>query len=340
MSNAPTSLLFVSAVLASALVPRVAGACSPPSCVDGYFAPRANTNIPANAAALLVVNASSYVDAGASAAPSLKVANGELIAATLTAPAGRYAPALLVPTAPLPIGTLSFTHDTRCAGGEETSTFNVVPAVTKPTTIGTVTASPLLLQSLTVPTSSGSCVSPINAAAKRLTYAFSDEMKAFLPLAQFTLKIDDFVWANSDYGALDAASGGTSQPRSVTQLYRACASTDKGADQGLASLAVGLHRVTISAHIAGETVDPAPILLDLSIDNGCSMSLRQLDATGDAGPGEAIDQAGFDLTDDSPPSKGASSSGCSTSSGGGAAGVWGIALFGIAALALRARRRA
>jgi hypothetical protein len=121
---------------------------------------------------------------------------------------------------------------------------------------------------LVVPTNSGSCTTTIGAEVIDLAIAPDPALVPYLPTALFQLAADGVDWADSNYGGLSPAGVETPPeqkpfpPRLVTSVYAACATSDPGADVGLAP---GMHMLSLSATVAGgAALPPAPLAISIA----------------------------------------------------------------------------
>ena len=130
----------------------------------------------------------------------LRGPDGELLAARIEPDPAGGAERLLIPASPLQAGNHVLTHGVACSPGGVSQPFTVGPAVSLPTTIGTVRLEPQPAQTLQATWMDG-CGWTARATTMRIVLQPSAELQAYLPLARFTLNIDGKPWATSAYGS-------------------------------------------------------------------------------------------------------------------------------------------
>lgn len=262
------SLLVVGALeLASA---SSASACSPPICRPSRVVLGDHT-LPRNLAALPVTASGTRLsDPDDASDITLTTAAGVPVAATVTVDPDTAHGFLVVPTAPLTMGSHVLRVLERCpatVGGVPTVVdhpFTVGAEASVPAMLGTVSAHRLGVQEVSVASSSGICSTAIQAAVATVTLAPSAESIPFAALARYTLLIDGTVWAASDFGSFDTSSLFPHVSRSVQRVFAACGTTGSLDDRGTTP---GLHQAELRMHVAGAASDPPAVRF--SIDVSC-----------------------------------------------------------------------
>ncbi|HEU0034439.1 MAG TPA: hypothetical protein VFQ53_27640 [Kofleriaceae bacterium] len=255
------------------VTPRIADACSAPSCWGGAFVPGDQGHVPANVGALIwrpmVPNGT---------APD--VANVVLTKATNTTPLpftstkldnGDY---LIVPDAPLAAGSsyVLADHNTCDLGRTGPSvTFTATDDAPLPAQLGSIDVVQGGNAPLAVGTASGSCYADVIADQVKLALVPSADAQPWMDALQFETIVDGRRWLAIGNINDTIAPGATWQGRGRDLVYAVCKTPDASIDRGLAP---GEHTIEFHATLPGTaitwTTEPVTIYLYCGPDSGVS----------------------------------------------------------------------
>ena len=335
------SFAAASAVLAAAPRVRAEAAVPAPACYLAA-APDLDANVPANVLALVLTQAGGTGAVASNIVPQL---TGPSPAALTVAADSRAQGATLLllqgPLAPSSSYRLDYSLDCNLQGGgpasiphpSGTATFATIADVALPTTQGTMAVDS----------------APAADRSTGLTLTMSPELEAYLPVTLFDISVDGTPWAQLGYGYVEK-SGGVAKigingggawgkiSRSAAGAVPLCSASDD---------AVKVTHVELRAHVAGATIDPAPLAFDVPIDctQGTPIGISPEAGVPDAGS----DAAGPDAagpSDAGPDDPGATSSarvgghgGCALEPGGDPSSLSMVLGAAVAAIASGLRRR-
>jgi hypothetical protein len=241
-----------------------ARACSFPPCAFSYAAPADNSVIPANSPGLV------YVPGFRPRVGLFTLEDSKAVPFEYVAEDPQRSIYVLRPKAPLSPGWYRLVDFSDCMplqpGPQHffDQSFYVSESVDLPTSIGSIEAQPPVVMQV------GSiCLSTLQpASVALLKLLLSREANAFLPVARFTLTIDDEPWHTTKYGAGpdELRPRGQSErlyDRIVTAPFAPCRQF-----AGDRALRPGKHRGKLGMHIAGAAADPPPLEFDFQLD-GC-----------------------------------------------------------------------
>lgn len=243
---------FVALGAASLLfVPDLAHACEPPSCTASTT-PRGG-NLPGNAIAI-------PYRAG-SGAPAFRLVDGAgADIATTLKPDAWSGGQLLVPTKPLPAGRVDLVWNETCGStGEVHRSFSVGSDFALPTAIGTLEAVNRQVGALTVNTASGSCVNEVQAVTFDLQIDPTKELRAYREVVAYEISIDGDPMGWRFYGSSIEADDG---PLQFATIHSVCGDRKPYDDNGPA---LGIHTLSVKAHVAGATTDPPPVTRKINL---------------------------------------------------------------------------
>lgn len=253
-----------------------ARACAPSQCTESTVAPAKSgvpVTLPANAPALPYA----IWEPSGPTPQTLHVldgAGGEVATTTKSDPWWRGVK-LLGFAAPLAAGTgYHLDYIETCSGSVPSNiaasrAFDVGPATPLPTSLGTTHGAGRVVGSLDVSTSTGSCYAKIQAVSIDVRLVPSPELLAWVNTAGFKVQVDGQEYNAAWYGTAKAGADGIL----VTKLHAACGTRVSGDDNGPT---LGVHTVTIHAHVAGATVDPPPVTTTLNFS--CTDERVEVDA--------------------------------------------------------------
>ena len=273
------SRLFAAGLAAVAFVAvctatQNAAACSPSPCEPARLI-GAGLTIPRNAPALPYVASS-----GGSTTMRLLDSTNTEVATSLSTDSWWPYGSLLAPTGPLAVGTghhLAYVETCTMLGASPNGSrsFGVGPATPLPTKLGTLHGANWKVGPLQVATSSGSCFSSIEAVTIDLRLTPSTELAAYAALTGYKLRVDGAPARNAYYGY------GTTDAHGIAlfRVHAACGQRNGAEDNGVT---LGEHDIELSAHVAGATTDPPPVVTRLRFS--CTDSnFEVLGDEGDAG---------------------------------------------------------
>lgn len=254
-----TALLFV---------PDIAHACTAPLCT-GSTVPRGG-NLPSNAIAIPYLPGSG--------APTFKLVDGAGADIATTVKSDPWSGGqLLVPTKALPAGKVDLVFAETCGGpgGEQRKSFSVGSDVALPNAVGTLKAVNRAVGDITVSTSSGSCINHVQAVTFDLQIDPTNELRAYREVISYRVAVDgeDMIWPG--YGSSVEADDG---PLTFARIHAVCSDRKAGDNNGPP---LGIHTLSVKAHVAGATTDPPPALL--------AINLSCTDATQPEQPKSAVD---------------------------------------------------
>lgn len=326
----PSAFIALAALLAAH---GSAEACSAPQCALGGAYLPAGGVVPASLPHILFRPGLGDGDMPTDATVSLfRVQGGSQTPVDITTEvSGPYV--LISPVSPLaPDSDYALEGSDLCLDSLTSSSFHTGAAAAQPTTLGTLTASAMKVDTLDVSTISGSCNASITAAQVDLDIAFSTDADLWRSALSYTTTVDGQPWNYAPSLIAGSTLGGS--PR--TTLFASCKSDDGGADTGLKE---GMHSVTMEAALPGTSLvlKTPPISVNLT----CSTGGTGGGGGGGAGGTGTDTDTGIATIGTGEGGSGAGSSGGGSSScsvGGGAAdGAWMIPA--LAALAALGRRR-
>lgn len=240
-------------VMVAAVVPRMAEACSPPSCVQGGFVP-AGAQVPVNVSALFwrpSVTHSMAVDPGA-VGLALATDPTTPLPITTTQAAGGY---VVVPGTPLVEGASYVLTDRDGCSGPATATFTAATAQPLPGELGALTVAQRA-EEVHVATSSGSCTAPAMVDLVDVELQPAATATPWLHALRFQVLVDGVAYRQPMQA--DAAA------RVAARVFHTCSSLDGSVDTGLAP---GMHSVAIEASLPGSALTWTSI--PVTIDLGC-----------------------------------------------------------------------
>lgn len=333
------SRVFLAALVGTALLvasQRPAAACSPPSC-RAATAPRGG-NIPNNAPAIPFLAGTPTTPA-----PSFRLVAGDTtIATTLKTDSSYGAGSLLVPSAPLPSGGVDLVWDEACGNPQPVEVrrhFSVGSPVALPTAAGAVTATNRTVGTRNVGTASGSCTTDIEAVSFDITLDPTTELRGYREITTFEIRLDDQAVAWPYYGTAREADDG---PLTIATLHAACGTRASYDDNGAP---LGIHTVSVRAHVAGATTDPPAVSTNVNFSCTDATVPPPPAETKDAGVAEPNDDRHVVEKDGAPEptnatSAPASDSGCTMTHAQASSPLAIFGLFALAALRRRKTRKA
>lgn len=351
------ALTVVAIVAAIGAVEYRADACSKSSyCTySASVSPATGLSMPANAPAIVLFPS----DASPSVAPlpQLFDANGDPVSIDVVT---GWPELLVVPKAPLAAGhTYKLRFDDGCDGYKPVEAGTSIPversvATTSESPLPQTTGSVKLVSYEVRPTHvyiGSQCYTDIKAAVATLNLEPSSDLLPYMPVSMIEVSVDGVKWNRSRYGSLAQLPNvdGPSQDstRVPLQMFAACEKPPlQDTDEGVTP---GKHTVSVQAHVAGASKDPAPALIEIdlqcppvALDGGADSALADTgngvdsaEPTSDAAPDSSAEAGEPEASADQVANT--SSGGCTTAPGG-RSHPWGIA--GLVALAALAARRA
>ncbi len=215
--------------------------------------------------------------------------DGTTVSAALTGDPWTSGAYVLTPSAPLTAGAdYRVRYDERCDfpnivdagpnGAPMEQSFHIGPVAALPSALGSASVR-RSVQSISVPSSSGQCFTTIDAVVVEVLVQIAPTLEPFLPIAQFRASVDGSPAAPTTYGSI------TPTANVVARLHAACGARKQGDDNGPA---LGVHQVTVDAHLAGAPALPS---VTLSVPFVCTDTPDGGDVTPDASADAALADA-------------------------------------------------
>lgn len=278
-------LVAVSSALLTLLASAHASACTPPPCSKGAAAPAMGATVPSNAPGF-TWRPGWPSPANAGAGFQLLAMDGTTVSAAVTGDPWTSGAYVLTPSAPLTPGVdYRVRYDERCDfpniidagpnGAPMEQTFHVGPVAALPSALGSASFR-RSVRSISVPSSSGQCFTTIDAVVIDVLVHIDPSLEPFLPIAQFRASVDGSPAASTTYGSITPTSS------VVARLHAACGVRKQGDDNGPT---LGVHQVTVDAHVAGAAALPA---VTLSVPFVCTDTLDGGDIAPDASADAAL----------------------------------------------------